>query len=90
MGLFFQSPEESASAASAAAGMASNIASRNADKLEKIDDTTEGTFIMVEASGKLLMNIADRIDSIAAENKELRKEIMALKEQIKAPAPYVR
>jgi len=77
------------SAANSAA-TASVVARNNADKLEKIDDTTEGTFIMVEASGKLLMNIADRIDSIAAENKELRKEIMALKEQIKAPAPYVR
>ena len=78
------------SSAASSAYAASETAARNADKLEKIDDTTEGTFIMVEASGKLLMNIADRIDSIAAENKELRKEIMALKEQIKAPAPYVR
>ncbi|MBE6098266.1 MAG: hypothetical protein E7198_10855 [Schwartzia succinivorans] len=77
------------SAANSAA-TASVVARRNADKLEKIDDTTEGTFIVVEASGKLLMKIADKIDAIAAENKELRNEIMALKEQIKTPAPYVR
>ena len=76
--------------ASAAAGAAHAIAKRNAELLETIDDTTDGTFTMVEAAGKLLMRMNDKLNLMIEDNKKLREEIASLKEQIKKPTPYVR
>lgn len=76
--------------ASAAAGAAHAIAKSNAELLETIDATTDGTFVMVEAAGKLLMRMNDKLNLMIEDNKKLHEEITSLKEQIKKPTPYVR
>ena len=84
------------SAANSAA-TASVVARRNAELLETIDDTTDGTYILVESLHKGVRKLLDltkenqsKLDALSAENKELRQKINSLENQFNKTATYVR
>lgn len=89
--------ESAALSASAAAGMASNIAARNAELLKTIKDTTEGTDILVESLHKGVIKLLDltkenqsKLDALSLENKELKQKINSLENQLNKTTAYVR
>lgn len=68
---------------------ASETASRNANKLEEIQEWLEATYKRANKTCEQNIMILEKLEKIQADNNELRQEIMSLREQINKPAPYI-
>lgn len=77
------------SGAAGSAYAASETAKKNADKLEEIQEWLEATYKRANKTCEQNIMILEKLEKIQAENNELRKEIMSLREQINKPAPYI-
>lgn len=85
------------SSAAGSAYAASETAKKNAELLETIDDTTDGTYILVESLHEGVRKLLDltkenqsKLDALSAENKELRQKINSLENQLNKTTTYVR